>query len=76
MGLKKGYKVMSNTTIRRTSFCLTQETQRQLDDLCVKFGENQSQIITRALQLIHFSLRFPNIPSEVARANDMEGNNN
>lgn len=56
---------MGKTTIRRTSFCLTQETQRQLDELCANFGENPSQVITRALQLIHFSLRFPNIPLEV-----------
>jgi hypothetical protein len=56
---------MGKTTFRRTSFCLTQESQRQLDELCAKFGENPSQVITRALQLIHFSLRFPNIPSEI-----------
>lgn len=53
---------MSKTTVRRTSFCLTQETERQLDELCHRFGENPSQVMTRALQLIHFSLRFPNIP--------------
>jgi len=64
---------MGKTTIRRTSFCLTQETQRQLDELCANFGENPSQIITRALQLIHFSLRFPNVPSDIEAIN---GDNN
>lgn len=56
---------MSKTTFRRTSFCLTFESQRQLDELCANFKENPSQVITRALQLIHFSLRFPNVPSEI-----------
>lgn len=50
------------TTVKRTSFCFTKETQRQLEDLCARFGENPSQVITRSLQLLHFSLRFPNIP--------------
>ena len=39
---------MGTTTVKRTSFCTTQETQRQLDDLCIRFGENKSQVITRA----------------------------
>jgi len=53
---------MGKTTVKRTSFCLTQETNRQLEDLSERFGENPSQVMTRALQLLHFSLRFPNIP--------------
>jgi hypothetical protein len=53
---------MGKTTVKRTSFCMTQETQRQLEDLSSRFGENPSQVMTRALQLLHFSLRFPNIP--------------
>lgn len=52
---------MSKTTFRRTSFCLTHETQRQLDEICEKFTENPSQVITRALQLLHFSLQFQSI---------------
>ncbi len=52
---------MGTTTVRRTSFCITKETQRQLEDLCRVFGENNSQVITRALQMLHYSLRFPNI---------------
>lgn len=49
------------TTVKRTSFCLTQETSRQLEDLSCRFGENTSQVMTRALQMLHFSLRFPNL---------------
>jgi hypothetical protein len=52
---------MTTTTVKRTSLCLTQETQRQLSDLSNIFGENPSQVMTRALQLLHFSLRFSNI---------------
>lgn len=46
-------------TLKRTSFCTTPETQRQLDELCTEFGENKSQVIIRAIQLLHFSLRYP-----------------
>jgi hypothetical protein len=53
---------MKSTTVKRTSFCFTKETQRQLEDLSERFGENPSQVITRALHLLHFSLRFPNVP--------------
>ena len=55
---------MSQTTFRRTSFCLTFETERQLKELCTIYKENPSQVITRSLQLMHFSLRFPHISSD------------
>lgn len=63
---------MGKTTVKRTSFCLTQETQRQLEDLSARFGENPSQVMTRALQLLHFSLRFPNVPLTIQEATKFE----
>jgi predicted DNA-binding protein len=45
-----------STTIKRISLCLTKETQRQLDELSCRLGENQSQIITRALQAFYFEM--------------------
>ncbi len=53
---------MRTKTIKRTSFCLTAESSRQMDDICKKFGETPTQVITRALDRLHYSLRFPNIP--------------
>lgn len=41
---------------------MTHGAYRQLEELKANLGENQSQVITRALQLLHFSLRFPNVP--------------
>jgi predicted DNA-binding protein len=55
---------MDKTTVKRTSMCLTKETNRQLQDLKMKLGENSSQVITRAIQLLHYSMRFPNIPPQ------------
>jgi len=46
---------MTKTTVKRTSLCLTQETDRQLVELCAKLGENKSQIITRALQMLYYT---------------------
>jgi hypothetical protein len=54
--------LMAKTTTKRTSFCTTNETYRQLLDLSEKFGENKSQVITRAIHMLHYSLRFPNVP--------------
>lgn len=53
---------MGTTTVKRTSFCSTKETQRQIDDLKERLGENTSQVVTRAIQMLHYSLRFPNLP--------------
>jgi hypothetical protein len=53
------------TTIKRRSLCLTLEMQRQIDDLCERFGENPSQVMMRALQVLHYSLRFPNVPLKI-----------
>jgi len=53
---------MDKTTVKRTSICLTQETFRQLQDLKERLGENSSQVITRALQVLYNCARFPNIP--------------
>ncbi len=50
------------TTVKRTSVSFTEETLRQLDEICGKFLENRSQVIMRAIQLMHYSLRFPNLP--------------
>lgn len=50
-----------STTVKRISLCLTQESHRQVEDLINRFGETQSQIIVRAIQLLHYSTRFPNI---------------
>jgi predicted DNA-binding protein len=62
---------MQKTTMKRTSFCLTKETNRQLEDLQDKLGENSSQVITRAIHLLHYSMRFPNInPQEFLRTGD------
>ena len=52
---------MDKTTVKRTSVCLTKETERQLNHLRHAFGENTSQVISRAIHIIHFSLRFPNV---------------
>jgi metal-responsive CopG/Arc/MetJ family transcriptional regulator len=46
------------TTVKRVSFCLTKETQRQLDEICKLFQENRSQVIIRAIQSLYFSLTF------------------
>jgi hypothetical protein len=40
------------TTIRRTSFCLTKEANKQLIYLSEEFEENKSQVINRAIQLL------------------------
>lgn len=61
MEFNQGVK-MGSTTVKRTSFCSTKETQRQIDELRTKFGENTSQVVTRAIQMLHYSLRFPNVP--------------
>lgn len=53
------------TTVKRRSLCLTKETIRQLDDLVDRFGENPSQVMVRALQLLHFHVRFPNLTPSV-----------
>ena len=53
---------MGSTTVERTSFCTTRETKRQLDALCELFGENKSQVIMRGIQMLHYSLRFTNVP--------------
>lgn len=41
------------TTIRRTSFCLTKEMERQLNELKETLGENTSQVIMRAINLMY-----------------------
>lgn len=56
---------MTKTTLKRTSFCSTKEMHRQLELLCETFGENKSQVISRALQLLHFSLRIPTLSSVI-----------
>lgn len=40
--------------LKRTSFCFTTETKKQLEELCEVLGENKSQVITRAIQWLHF----------------------
>lgn len=37
------------TTVKRISLSLTKEQQRQLEALCDYLGENQSQVIHRAI---------------------------
>jgi hypothetical protein len=64
-----------NNNPRRTSVYLTQEGYRQLEDLSAKLGENKSKVIARAIQLLHYSSRFPNIdPREfLTKENDDAG---
>jgi len=45
---------MGKTTVKRRSFCFTQETQRQIDELCERFGENASQVMIRAISGMHY----------------------
>lgn len=60
-----------NLTAKRTTIYLTQEANRQLEDLKQKFGENSSKAITRAIQLLYYSERFWNIdPREFLKKDD------
>ncbi len=40
---------MTATTTRRITFCLTKETERQLNELCDRLGESRSQVIVRTI---------------------------
>ncbi len=40
---------------------MTQEKYDQLITLCSRYGENQSQVISRAIQMLHLSLRLTDI---------------
>jgi len=42
------------TTTRRKSICLTAEDERELKLLASHFGENESQVIRRAIMLLYF----------------------
>jgi hypothetical protein len=41
------------TTEKRITLALTKEDVRQIAELCLLFGESQTQIIKRALILLH-----------------------
>lgn len=45
------------TTVKRISFCLTLEAERQLAELQTLSGENRSQVITRAVQLMYMLMQ-------------------
>lgn len=45
------------TTIKRTSISLTKETDRQLKEIKLKFGENQNQVITRAIYILYKAMK-------------------
>lgn len=45
---------MMAKTIRRVCFCVSKETSNQLAQMCEEYGENQSQVIKRALTLLHY----------------------
>lgn len=47
---------------KATSFAMTKETYRQLQELSDAFGENNSQIMSRAIHALHFALRFRDVP--------------
>lgn len=46
------------TTVQRIHFCVTKETQRQLNQLCNERGENRAQIIKQAIDFF-YQLRQP-----------------
>ena len=41
----------------RASVSFTQETFRQLNDICAVYGENRSHTLRRCIQMIHSALR-------------------
>lgn len=49
------------TTIKKCSFNFTKESLRQLDELCLDFGENATQVVSRAIQALHYSLRIDGV---------------
>lgn len=47
---------MKTTTVKRTTISLTKQVNRHLEDLKENLGENSSQVISRALTMLHASL--------------------
>jgi len=43
------------TTVKRISFCLSLEIDKQLQELSQKFGESMSQTIARAIDRLYVS---------------------
>ena len=41
------------TTVKRVSFCLTKESEKQLNELIARLGENRSQVISRCITAFH-----------------------
>jgi hypothetical protein len=42
------------TTAKRISIALTKEDVFELESMCDRFGENQTEVIKRALILLHY----------------------
>lgn len=47
---------MTKTTVKRISFCLTKDLEKQLNELCELLSDNKSQVIKRCINELHHFL--------------------